>query len=113
MCVSIGVRVATITTRTTHSCAPYIGTLLAGVPATRSLFFLRHETLPVLAPLRAFAPLHVCAFALLFALVSAVLLLCLIFVSALRTCSPLLSSSDLLTSRPRLPLSLVALDFYT
>ena len=101
MCVSPGVRVATVTTRTTHSCAPYIGALLASVPASVSLFSL-HETLPVFAfaflHVCAFALLHLCAFALLFcsplsaALVSALL-------SSLFCSSLLWSSRSLLCIR--------------
>ena len=108
MCASRCVRVVIDTTRT-------YALLYRGAPPSEFLlalhFSLRHETLPVLA----FALLRLCTSAPLrfcFVLVSDVHLLCLIFVSALRFCPPLLSSSVLLTSRRRLRLSLVALDFY-
>ena len=58
--VSLGVRVATITTRTTRSCAPSLGALPASVPASVSLSLSSHATLPVLASvpllLSTFAP---------------------------------------------------------
>ena len=90
MCVSPCVLVAIVTTRTTRSCAPYIGALLASVPASVSHFLSLHETLPVLvfAPLRlctsahlrlcASAPLRLCASVLLSSLCADLLvLLCL------------------------------------
>ena len=90
MCVSIGVRVATITTR---SFAPYIGALLTSVPASVFSPFFMHETLPVFA----FAPLRLCT--------SAPLRLCSSLVS-LRCSSVLLCLSSLLllclSSRHRL-----------
>ena len=59
MCVSIGVRVAAITTRTMGSCAPYIGTLPASVPSNVFLFLIARNSAGF--PLCAFAPLHICA----------------------------------------------------
>ena len=62
MCVSIGVRVATITTRTTRSCAPYIGALLASVPASVSSLSSLCTKLCRFSPLRlcTSAPLRLC-----------------------------------------------------
>ena len=75
MCVSVGVRVATITTCITRSCAPYIRAILASV--STSVFSFSFSTklwrfqslrLCASAPLHicAFEPLHRCAFAPLF-----------------------------------------------
>ena len=85
-------RVATITTCTTRSCAPYIGALLTSVPASVSLSSLSTKLCPF-SPLRlcTSARLHLCAFAPLFCsphcavLVSALLssLICSCLCSAL------------------------------
>ena len=64
MCVSFGVRVATFTTRTMHSCAPYIG-ITGSLPACVYFFLLYlNTTLPVaLAALGFSASSLLCAFA--------------------------------------------------
>ena len=66
MYVSLGLRVATVTTRTTSSCAPYIGALLAIVPASVFSFLSLHRTLQILG----FVPQRLLASALLSAFVS-------------------------------------------
>ena len=67
MSVSPGVRVATVITRSTRSCAPFIGALLAGVQAIVFLSSLLLQTLPVLAfkfsssaPFRLISDLRLC-----------------------------------------------------
>ena len=82
MCVSPCVLVATVTTRTTRSCAHYIGALLASVPASVSSSARNSASfrLCATAPLRLFvsAPLRLCASILLSSLCAAILvLLCL------------------------------------
>ena len=72
MCVSHGVRVVTVTTR---SCAPYIGALLSSVPASVFLF------LSLRTKLCRFSPLPLCTSAPL----------CLCTSAPLRLCSALLS----------------------
>ena len=97
---------AWLQSRTTRSCAPYIGALPASVPASVFLLSLSHETLPVLvfAPLRLSAPLRLCDSVLLSSLCAA-LLFCsasrIYFCSASRlavSASPLLHSTLLLHS---------------
>ena len=69
MCVSLGVLVATITTR---SCTPYIGALSASVPTSVLCFSPSHAILPLLgfvsAPLHLVSALRLCASNLLSAL---------------------------------------------
>ena len=107
MCGSSGMRVATVTTRTTSSCAPYIGALLTNVSASVFSSFFPHGTLPVLnLCLSAFAPL-------LFSLL--VFLRCFSLCSA-HLVSPLLCnllcSALLVSGLPRFSRSLFALDFH-
>ena len=74
MCVSPCVLVATVTTRTTRSCAHYIGALLASVPASVSSFCTK---------LCRFSPLRLCTSAPLRLCTSAPLRLCSALLSAL------------------------------
>ena len=77
MCLSHCVRVATVTTRTTRSCAPNIRSASHQRSGYSFSLFSLHDTLPVLAS----APLLLCAFAP--RLDSARLLLCSDLISAL------------------------------
>ena len=107
VCVSLGVRVATVITRTTRSCAPYIGALLASVPTSVFSFLFLHRTLLVLA----FAPLRLCASALLSALLSSLRCTSLCSSSSLPSALPLFCfvfASASVSSVPRLCLLLVA-----
>ena len=91
MCVSLGLRMAPVTSRTNRSCASYIGALLASVSASISSFFSLHATLPFLG----FVPQRLCASALLSARLFALLLFELYFSgSAL----PYVSASPLVRS---------------
>ena len=65
MCVSLNVRLATVTTRITRSCVPYIGTLQFSVPARVSSFVSLHKTVLVVGfvPRGFYALCLLCAFA--------------------------------------------------
>ena len=84
------VRVATITTRTTHSCAPYIGALPHTVPARAFLSRSLHGTLPVFASASSLPLASVSASA--FALPLPLLLLCSRHSSLHRLCLPLVAT---------------------
>ena len=90
MCVA-GVRVATITTRTMRSCAPYIGALPASVPSSVFFLFLIARN-SVGFPLCAFAPLHICASAPLRLCASAPMRLCASVLLSSQRCSRLTSA---------------------